>query len=300
MTTGEPWSKFFWADWRADPRLRACCLAARGLWMDLLAVMFEATPRGHLLVNGNTPTDKQIAAMAGATVAEVRKLMRELLEAGVPSIAENGVWFNRRMVRDEHRKTVNRENAAKGGNPALLNNRPSGPRITESDNRIPKQSDNRIPARDTRATQKPEARSQSLPPPSCDAEAPEPLDDAGVVVADFEARRLRHWPHESRLPAPGLTLRTQAEEFLRLGGTPALIGEVMERGMAHSAKLGKAAPGSLAAYGNSLHDAIVNHRQPAAPGASNGRGEPERPKSRNPAAGSPEEAAVLREMGLEP
>lgn len=295
MTTKEPWSKFFWADWRSDPRLRACCLAARGLWMDLLAIMFEAVPRGYLVVNGHAPTDKQIAAMAGATVGEVKKLMRELLEAGVPSIADDGRWFNRRMVRDEHRKTVNRENGSKGGNPALLDKRLLRGRITEPDNRGIWGPDNHSDKSRARAiaiaTQMLEEGSKEEEPRRASlsvAEAPA----AFAVVSDFEARRMRHWPTESRLPAPGLTLQAQAEEFLAMGGTAGLIAEVLERGMAKAAGLGKPAPSSLMAYRNSLTEAIINHGQSA---ATNGAA---KPKSRNPRVGSREDILQQLDMGL--
>ena len=51
------WFKFYPSDWRADPALRMCSIAARGLWMEMLCVMHEATPRGSLLING-----KRVAA----------------------------------------------------------------------------------------------------------------------------------------------------------------------------------------------------------------------------------------------
>jgi len=48
----QPWLKFFPSDWRADPALRMCSLAARGLWIEMLCLMHEARPHGSLLVNG--------------------------------------------------------------------------------------------------------------------------------------------------------------------------------------------------------------------------------------------------------
>jgi hypothetical protein len=52
-----PWMKFYPADWRADPMLRVCSIGARGLWIELLALMHESERYGHLLVNGKQPTD---------------------------------------------------------------------------------------------------------------------------------------------------------------------------------------------------------------------------------------------------
>jgi hypothetical protein len=44
--------KFYPSDWRSDPMLRLCSLAARGLWMEMMCLMHEAEPYGSLLVNG--------------------------------------------------------------------------------------------------------------------------------------------------------------------------------------------------------------------------------------------------------
>src|SRR3990167_6512637 len=115
----EPWSKFYWADWRGDPALRMCSLAARGLWMEMLSVMHEGEPYGHLTVKGQAPTDQQLAIMVGATLPETRRLRQQLADAGVPDISEDGIWSSRRMVRDHHRRTVNRQNGLDGGNPTL-------------------------------------------------------------------------------------------------------------------------------------------------------------------------------------
>src|SRR4051812_15795604 len=85
-----PWMKFFPSDWRSDPALRMCSLAARGLWMEMLSIMHEAVPRGSLLVNGKNMGPKQLANLCGATVRETSALLKELEVAGVFSRAEDG------------------------------------------------------------------------------------------------------------------------------------------------------------------------------------------------------------------
>ncbi|HDA7904193.1 TPA: hypothetical protein O5V80_002738, partial [Staphylococcus aureus] len=60
-----PWMKFYPSDWRADPMLRLCSMAARGLWVEMLCIMHEATPYGTLLVNGRRLDKKQLAALVG-------------------------------------------------------------------------------------------------------------------------------------------------------------------------------------------------------------------------------------------
>ncbi len=98
--SARPWLKFFPADWRADPALRMCSLASRGLWMEMLCVMHEATPRGYLVVNGKPMQERQIASLAGCTLDEVTDHLNELIDAGVCSTDEAGVIICRRMVRE--------------------------------------------------------------------------------------------------------------------------------------------------------------------------------------------------------
>jgi hypothetical protein len=112
-----PWLKFYPTDWRADPALRVCSIAARGLWMEMLCVMHEAEPRGTLRVNGKPLTSRQLGALAGC--GDVEDLLSELEEAGVFSRNEDGTIFSRRMMRDEARASEDKANGKRGGNPRL-------------------------------------------------------------------------------------------------------------------------------------------------------------------------------------
>jgi hypothetical protein len=115
----QPWVKWYWSDWRSDPGLRMCGLAARGMWAELLAIMQEASPYGYLLVNGVPPTAKQLAVMTGATAGQVETLLEELKAAGVPGVSDDGVVFSRRMVRDREKQLRDKANGKGGGNPRL-------------------------------------------------------------------------------------------------------------------------------------------------------------------------------------
>ncbi len=115
----QPWLKFFPSDWRADPALRMCSLAARGLWIEMLCLMHEARPHGTLLVNGKPVTAAQLASLVGGGVAEVEGFLAELEEAGVFSRDADGALYSRRMRRDEEKAAVNRVNGRAGGNPSL-------------------------------------------------------------------------------------------------------------------------------------------------------------------------------------
>ena len=114
-----PWMKFYPSDWRADPALRTCSIAARGLWMEMLCVMHEADPRGSLRVNGQPLGTKEIASLAGIRVRDCEKLLAELEKSGVFSRENDGEIFSRRMKRETEKARKDAENGAKGGNPTL-------------------------------------------------------------------------------------------------------------------------------------------------------------------------------------
>lgn len=115
-----PWLKFYPSDWRGDPRLRMCSLAARGLWIDLISYMHEGEPYGHLTINGIQPDIGDIAALVARPLAEVRKALAELEAKQVFSRAESGAVYSRRMARDKAKEDRDRENGKGGGNPNLL------------------------------------------------------------------------------------------------------------------------------------------------------------------------------------
>jgi hypothetical protein len=122
------YSKFWWQDWQRDGALRMCSLAARGLWMDILCLAHDGIPTGHVTVNGKAPSNRQLAAIVGATEKEAVKLLAELEDAGVFSRTEDGVIFSRRMVRDAALSIEGEKNAnkrwAKGDNPSGAPNTP--------------------------------------------------------------------------------------------------------------------------------------------------------------------------------
>jgi len=107
------WLKFWPQDWQTDPGLRSCSLAARGLWIECVAIMHGADPYGHLAVNGSMPSPKRLAIMVGSTEREVERLLIELEEAGVFSRDVTGTIYSRRMVRDARASHEGREAVAK-------------------------------------------------------------------------------------------------------------------------------------------------------------------------------------------
>lgn len=115
-----PAFQFYPADWRKDPALSACSLAARGLWIELMCIAHESETYGILTVNGRPMSSAQLARMVGETPRLIERLLAELEEAGVFSRNEEGAIFSRRMVKDEAIRNVRAEAGKKGGNPHLV------------------------------------------------------------------------------------------------------------------------------------------------------------------------------------
>lgn len=107
------YSKFWWQDWMNDPCLRMCSAAARGVWMDMLALAHAGTPIGHLTIAGKPATTRQIAAISRCPEKETARLIAELEENGVFSRTPEGVIFSRRMVKDAEQSAEGKAYAAK-------------------------------------------------------------------------------------------------------------------------------------------------------------------------------------------
>src|SRR5262245_34525136 len=99
-----PSFQFYPADWRNDERLQLCSLAARGLWIELMGLMHVSERYGFLSRDGRPMTATEIATLVRARDIDVTVCMDELLRAGVPSVGDNGVWFSRRMLRDQRQR----------------------------------------------------------------------------------------------------------------------------------------------------------------------------------------------------
>lgn len=115
----QPYFKFWVSNHQAEPLLKMCSWATRAIWVEMLCLMHGAEPRGHLLVNGKTPTAEKLARLIGATPEEVQDALNELEAEGVFSRTEDGTIYSRRMVRDTETEKKNREYGKRGGNPAL-------------------------------------------------------------------------------------------------------------------------------------------------------------------------------------
>jgi hypothetical protein len=181
--------KFYPADWRAEPRLRNCSLLARGLWMEMLALMHESESYGHLLINGKPPTDRQLAVQAGATIDEVTSAIGELETEGVFSRDRNGAIYSRRMIRDEKKAEHARKIGRKGGNPTLAKQTENSSQDNQADKQTVNGGDK---------AHMPEARVQkeevrTPKPPSLPADVRSIMEEGGFISPPPDLALLKDW-----------------------------------------------------------------------------------------------------------
>lgn len=135
-----PAFQFYPADWQKDPALRSCSIAARGLWIEMMCVLHQCEPYGHLSMNGNAMNTEQLARVVGDSPAVIKKLLAELEAAGVFSRNEKGCIYSRRMVKDEYIREVRAQSGRLGGNPSLV-----GDKVNQMDKQMVNQSVKQIP-----------------------------------------------------------------------------------------------------------------------------------------------------------
>ncbi len=167
MSAAQPWFKFHPLDWRADEKLRLCSLAARGLWIEMLAIMHRSERYGHLLIAGSVPTDAQLAVQVGASSAEVTALLADLAAADVFSKTASGAIYSRRMTRDHKKAKEARKNGKAGGNPTLCKKTDNSASDKGQDNRP-------LKLRDQKTDKKPIGKKETALP---DGWKPEPFGE---------------------------------------------------------------------------------------------------------------------------
>jgi len=110
-----PWTKWYWAEYRAADGLRLCSLAAQGLWMRMLSVMATSTRKGYLLLNGKAVSPLALASLANSGIEEIQILITELRSRKVFSETRSGLIFNRRMARESRLSEIRAKAGARGG-----------------------------------------------------------------------------------------------------------------------------------------------------------------------------------------
>lgn len=140
-----PSFQFYPGDWSANPNLRRCTFAERGIWVDVMCLMHDQDEYGVL----RWPL-KEIAGAVGCKVGDLQSLVRKGVMKGndghlgepfvyVPrSGRKDGdpvilidtqagpIWYSSRMVKDEYVRIIRGEAGGKGDAPKQAPKPPIG------------------------------------------------------------------------------------------------------------------------------------------------------------------------------
>lgn len=113
-----PSTRWYFNDWDGDPNLKACSLAAQGLWMLMLCIAARSPEPGVVQI-GNQPLRHPdglapLALSIGRPLEEIVPLIDELLRFGVADRDRSGRLKNRRMVRAAELSAKMARNGARG------------------------------------------------------------------------------------------------------------------------------------------------------------------------------------------
>lgn len=114
-----PAFQFYPGDWLKDPNLRRCTHAAKGVWMDILCLMFESQERGVLITAQRAWSDEEIALAVGGDSTTVMACVQELTLKGVAYRRADGALYSKRLIRDEQKRKLCVAAGKRGGNPNL-------------------------------------------------------------------------------------------------------------------------------------------------------------------------------------
>lgn len=137
-----PSFQFYPGDWKKDAGIQALSYEERGVWFELMLLMFESPERGKLIFRTGTPIPEDAVARAlGLDKQKVNQILSKLLAYGVASQEEDtGIIYCRRMVRDAELSKKRAEAGKMGGNPNLLKQNTSKPEAKRKQNRTPSSS----------------------------------------------------------------------------------------------------------------------------------------------------------------
>lgn len=78
------------ADWRIDIGVQALPFEDRGIWFEILCLMYESEDRGKLTLAGKPMSNEALAIILGIDQQNLEKTITKLLEYGVASRSKDG------------------------------------------------------------------------------------------------------------------------------------------------------------------------------------------------------------------
>jgi hypothetical protein len=121
-----PAFQFYPADWRKDPGVQSLDFETRGIWWEIICLLHESDERGVLLLNGKPMPEDALCRLLGLDKQKLTTALTTILTYGVAKRRESdGALYSKRMVADENLRQIRKLAGSKGGNPLLLNQKPT-------------------------------------------------------------------------------------------------------------------------------------------------------------------------------
>lgn len=105
-------------DWWRDAGVQSLDHEHKGVWFELLLLMFDSQERGVLLLNGKPYPLEALSKRLAIDKQTLSKILNLLIESGVAKTRSDGAIFNARMVRDEDLSKVRAQVGSIGGGKA--------------------------------------------------------------------------------------------------------------------------------------------------------------------------------------
>jgi hypothetical protein len=102
-----PAFQFYVKDWLTDPQLRMCSHTTKGIWIDLLCLMWEAPEKGKL--EGSV---EQLSRMVAASNGDFEQFLEEAQSTNFATVTLHNkkvTIINRRMQREERERESHRK-----------------------------------------------------------------------------------------------------------------------------------------------------------------------------------------------
>jgi hypothetical protein len=109
------WMPFEVAAWLSDPALRQCSIEARGVWIDMLCVMWKNSPQGYFVGSAQPDFIPRLSRLTGVGVDRLGALIEELRAGGVFSTSEGNEIYSRRMVKEAELRAARSRAGRAGG-----------------------------------------------------------------------------------------------------------------------------------------------------------------------------------------
>lgn len=92
-----PAMPFYFGDWKKDPGVLAMTFEEKGIWLEIIGLMWESEERGYLTIGGKPIPTKLLSKMLKLSEKKLKKVLKNFDEMNVFSV-ENGKIHSRKIL----------------------------------------------------------------------------------------------------------------------------------------------------------------------------------------------------------